>query len=180
MWHSDRPLTQQRLSNTLASLLIPLPEASFIPFVSAFWKTIYTNYSTIDSLRLDKFLYLIRRYVNTAFVYLQAKLWPAELLRSYLDVVRSVLCEEQGKVSDGLRYHIIDTWLEELDEVDRDGSAPVECIMSVIQDVAKTGRTKVLRQHAKVILKDERLKDWKSSRPGIRNPDRPDDEEESE
>lgn len=171
MWHSDRPLTQQRLSDTLASLLSPLPEASFIPFMAAFWKTIHTNYSTIDSLRLDKFLYLIRRYVNTAFTYLQTRLWPAELLQSYVDVIRGVLCEEQGKVSDGLRYHILDTWLEELDDVDRDGSAPVDDIMGVIQDVATTGRTKVLRQHAKGVLKDERLKDWQSSRPGVQDLD---------
>ena len=180
MWHSDRPLTQQRLSNALASLLTPLPKSSFIPFISAFWKTIYTNYSTIDSLRLDKFLYLIRRYVNTAFVYLQTRQWPEELLKSYLDVIHGVLCEEQGKVSDGLRYHVLDTWLEELDETDRDGSAPVESIMDIIQDIAKTGRTKVLRQHAKVMLKDERLKDWKSSRSGAQDSNQSKGNEESE
>ena len=114
--------------------------------------TVTTNYSSIDSLRLDKFLYLIRCHGNAGFLYLRGKKWEATLLEGYLKVVRNVLCERVGQVSDGLRYHLLDIWVEELEVVDGEGTAPMEEILGVVRDVAAEGRTKVLRKYAKEVL----------------------------
>lgn len=115
---------------------------------------------------MDKFLLLVRRYVAAGWGYLQGKEWDAELVEEYLDVLEGIVNEKVGKVSDGLRYHVLDCWVEELDKVDRDGVAPVQVLMRPVREVAEKGRTKVLRQHAKEVLKDGRLEDWKESRGG--------------
>ena len=120
--------------------------------MAAFWTTVTTNYSSIDSLRLDKFLYLIRCYVNAGFLYLRGKKWESALLEGHLELVRNVLCERVGRVSDGLRYHLLDIWVEELENVDGEGTAPEEKILGVVKDVAAEGRTKVLREYAKKVL----------------------------
>ncbi|EEQ85151.2 ribosomal RNA processing protein [Blastomyces dermatitidis ER-3] len=67
-YHSDRPLTQQSLSRSLSYALVPsLPEQTLQPFLRAFWITMSRDFHSLDRLRLDKYLYLIRCYVGVAF-----------------------------------------------------------------------------------------------------------------
>jgi ribosomal RNA-processing protein 1 len=160
MWHSDRPLTQQRLALSFAGLVSTLRESLFLPFLAAFWTTITTNYADIDSLRLNKFLFLIRAYINAAFAYLNVRAWLDELTSGYLEIIGNILLEAQGKVSDGLRYHILDVWVDELEKVDERRTAPISTVMDLIVQVKAKGRTKVLRQHAGEALDDDRLTDW--------------------
>ena len=160
MWHSDRPQTQQRLAISLAELVGSLRGPLFIPFVSAFWTTLTSNFHLIDSFRLDKFLLLVRNYVNAAFAYLGRLSWPADTTSDYLQIVEGILTEAQGKVGDGLRYHILDVWVDELDKVDEERKAPLKNILSVIVNTKIGGRTKVLRSRADDVLADKRLDDW--------------------
>ena len=160
MWHSDRPRTQQRLARALAELVAPVPAPLFAPFLHAFWATMAAQYPLTDGLRLDKFLYLMRCYANAAFAYLDAVGWPEGLLAEYLSIIEDIWLEEQGRVSDGLRYHVLELWVDELEKVDEEGKFPLEDIMAPIERLAKEGRTKALRDRAKECLADERLKDW--------------------
>ncbi|PGH00133.1 ribosomal RNA-processing protein 1 [Blastomyces parvus] len=67
-YHSDRPLTQQSLARALSYTLVPsLPEQTLQPFLRAFWITMSRDFHSLDRLRLDKYLYLIRCYVGVAF-----------------------------------------------------------------------------------------------------------------
>ncbi|RAL10495.1 ribosomal RNA processing 1 family protein [Aspergillus homomorphus CBS 101889] len=67
-YHSDRPLTQQALARTLSYNLVPtLPKATTQKFLRAFWLTIGRDFHSIDRLRLDKYLFLIRCYVGVGF-----------------------------------------------------------------------------------------------------------------
>ena len=158
MWHSDRTQTQQRLAFSLSRLLLPLPASLFLPFLDAFWSTICTQYHLIDSLRIDKFLLLIRYYVNAAFTYLSCHDWDSILLKGYLKIVRGMLLEGQGKVPDGLRYHVLDVWIDELVRISNDkAEIPVEEVMEPVAKVKKIGRTKVLRERAREVEEDERL-----------------------
>ena len=152
MWHSDRPKTQQALAHALADLVRPLPRPLLVPFLSAFWTTMAHQYAMIDALRLDKFLMLMRFYVNAAFTYLSGLVWDEDLLAEYLQVVEELLMEEQGKVSDGLRYHVLDLWVDELRKVDEDGTSPLKSIMEPVQQLRVKGRTKTLRDRAKECL----------------------------
>ena len=162
MWHSDRPKTQQRLAVALSHLVLPLPVRLFVPFLQAFWTTMTGQYTLIDSLRLDKFLLLMRCYVNAAFTYLARAGWPDELLGSYLDdVIDARVLAGPGDVSDGLRYHVLDLWLDELEKVDGDNDqCPLEGIMEPIRRLTKEGRTKTVKDRAKECLADERLTNW--------------------
>jgi len=73
-YHSDRPLTQQALARALSYSLVPtLPREILHQFLRAFWITIGRDFHSLDRLRLDKYLFLIRCYVGVAFeVFLQS------------------------------------------------------------------------------------------------------------
>ncbi|KAA8652023.1 hypothetical protein EYZ11_009503 [Aspergillus tanneri] len=67
-YHSDRPLTQQALARNLSYSLVPtLPRSTLHRFLRAFWITIGRDFHSLDRLRLDKYLFLIRCYVGVAF-----------------------------------------------------------------------------------------------------------------
>ncbi|MCJ1419057.1 hypothetical protein MMC32_005408 [Xylographa parallela] len=166
MWHSDRPIPQQRLALALSHLLLPFSTTLFIPFLTAFWTTIAREWTSIDALRMDKFMRLVRYYVNAAFTYLSNHLWDVDLLKAYLDLVETIpLSPGNLKVGDGLRYHVLDVWVEELSQVDgkREGQCPVEEILRPVRKLEKDGRTKRVRERARECLADDRLKDWRST-----------------
>ncbi|MCJ1400718.1 hypothetical protein MMC11_003926 [Xylographa trunciseda] len=165
MWHSDRPIPQQRLALALSHLLLPLPTTLFMPFLTAFWTTISREWTSIDALRMDKFMRLVRGYVNAAFTYLSNHEWDSDLLDAYLFLVEAIpLSPGNLKVGDGLRYHVLDVWVEELSRVDgkREGQCPVEDVMRPVRRLEKDGRTKKVRERAGECLADDRLKDWRS------------------
>jgi len=155
MFHTDRPIPQQRLSTSLASLLLPLPTPLFIPHLHAFWTTIITYWSSIPSLRLDKYLYLIRQYISHSFLYLAQHNWDHSLVKNYLDLVEELpLSPGDGKVADGVRYHVLDVWVDGL--VGAEGWEG-RGLMRPVERLGREGRTKVVRERAREVLGDERL-----------------------
>ena len=59
-----------------------------------------------------------------------------------------------GKVPDGVRYHVLDVWVDGL--VETDGWEAVG-IMRPVERLRTEGRTKVVRERATAVLEDERL-----------------------
>ncbi|KAF6227816.1 hypothetical protein HO173_011918 [Letharia columbiana] len=185
IFHTDRPIPQQRLSKSLASLLLPLPTTLFLPFLHAFWKTIIHYWSQIPSLRLDKYLYLLRQYIAYSFKYLQQHAWNRELVTGYLDLLEGVykarsedgigaLSAGDGKVPDGVRYHVLDVWVDGLLETDEWEGVGV---MRPVERLRIEGRTKVVRERAREVLGDERSQGIEE-RTGNDGEDRRGDEEE--
>ena len=106
---------------------------------------------------------LVRRYINASFLYLSNHAWDAELVGGYLGLVEEIplsVGDESGKVPDGLKYHVLDCWVEELDKVDTARECPLEVLMGSVRRVEEEGATKVVRVRAKETLADERLEDW--------------------
>ncbi|KAF2084442.1 hypothetical protein K490DRAFT_59589 [Saccharata proteae CBS 121410] len=134
MWMSDKPRTQQQLARDLSSLVDLLHSTLTIPFLSAFWKTMAREWIGIDVLRMDKFLYLVRQMLNASFRQFGRRRWKnTEMMKEYLDVLREVpLSPTDPKVPNGLRYHVVDVYVDELDKVDegRDGLCPVEEVLA--------------------------------------------------
>jgi len=170
VFHTDRPLPQQRLCRSLTSLLQTLPEDTFLGFVRAFWITMAGQWSAIPGLRLDKYLLLCRCYVQGAFQCLATKGWEEGLVEGYLRVVEEVPLSTGmeavdgsmgAKVPDGLRYHVLDVWVDGL-EGQEEGmpEGMLERVLGPVQRLAREGKTKVLRQRAKEALRDERLQQW--------------------
>jgi ribosomal RNA-processing protein 1 len=183
MWHSDRSLPQQALALTLSHLLLPLPKTLFIPFLRAFWTTIAREWTSIDALRMDKFLRLVRYYINSSFTYLSQHSWDEDLVREYVGLVEEwPLSAGNEKVGDGLRYHVLDVWVDELDGVDdgREGKCAVEIIMGPVRKLEREGRVKKVRERAGECLGDERLRDWEGGEKGATAGKRDGDEMEDE
>ncbi|PWY89779.1 hypothetical protein BO70DRAFT_308146 [Aspergillus heteromorphus CBS 117.55] len=248
-YHSDRPLTQQTLARTLSYSLVPtLPRTTLHRFLRAFWITIGRDFHSLDRLRLDKYLFLIRCYVGVAlsiFIKPQpatstststaanggkrkrdesskkrnnnkknkkqtqqqeaeaeaeaedtapttetgSEKWAA--LESYITILEEgPLCplnfdpdqpplnEAENYVPmphgpDGLRYHVLDIWVDEVekvlefDETETEGGerkpkgeVPIELLLRPIEKLKAESPYKPVRTRAAETLEDERLFEW--------------------
>ncbi|KAL8704741.1 MAG: hypothetical protein Q9201_002125 [Fulgogasparrea decipioides] len=144
-----------------------------------------SNYASIPQLRLDKYLYLMRLYVRDSFQYLRYHDWEAKLVERWIEVMEdgekgrgedgkeevdrwlAPLSPGDGKVPDGVRYHVCDVWMDELVHVvGEDELEDLEkkdlgvMLMAPIRRLEREGRTKILRGRAREVLKDERIKGW--------------------
>ncbi|PLN83828.1 nucleolar protein,Nop52-domain-containing protein [Aspergillus taichungensis] len=250
-YHSDRPLTQQSLARALSYDLVPtLPRSTLLPFLRAFWITIGRDFHSLDRLRLDKYLFLIRCFVGVSFEVLlknpssssssspstnesdkkrkraddtsssnnkkrgngkkgkpssspasnnkteekedttptSQKDWST--LESYISIIsEGPLCprnfdpdqppadEANDYVPmphgpDGLRYHILDLWVDELEKVlefegedettrkPREGGPPAELLLRPLETLVRESPYKPVRVRAAEALADERLVQW--------------------
>ncbi|KAK3502392.1 nucleolar protein,Nop52-domain-containing protein [Neurospora crassa] len=67
MWMCDRAIPQQTLAQELADLIYILPRESVVPWLRGFWATMSREWTSIDVLRMEKFLLLVRRVVGASF-----------------------------------------------------------------------------------------------------------------
>lgn len=169
MWMSDKPLNQQRLARDLAALVDALQgRANVLGWLRAYWKTMAREWSGIDALRMDKFLYLVRCYVGKGFEYVRgpaSKEWADEgLLEEYLAILEEVpLNLGNGKIPNGIRYHVVDIYVDELDKVDAGRNVPLATVLKPLRTLGKDSLTKAVRKRVAESLSDERLKDWANS-----------------
>lgn len=122
-----------------------------------------SQWSAIPGLRLDKYLLLCRCYVQEAFTYLAQRGWEDALVERYLGVLEEGVMStgregKGGQVPDGLRYHVLDVWIDGIEgQVE---GMPEGRVMRPVDMLAREGKTKVLRERAKEVLADERLTEW--------------------
>ncbi|KAJ5832680.1 hypothetical protein N7474_000991 [Penicillium riverlandense] len=240
-YHSDRPLTQQALARALSYSLVPsLPHQTVHRFLRAFWITIGRDFHSLDRLRLDKYLFLIRCYVGVAFEAFvkrkteqtqedgkkrkredtkqkkggkrqkkqdETKATPSAEddetsegkwadLEAYISIIEEgPLCprnfdpdqpskpvtEEGGDPNfvpmphgpDGLRYHVVDIWVDELEKVlefEEDeteggtrnikGDVPMELLLQPLEKLRTESPYKPVRTRAAEALGDDRLVEW--------------------
>lgn len=180
----DKPALQQRLSRDLASLVSTLRDTVVMPFLRAFWLTIAREWSHIEALRLDKYLYLIRQYVNVSFQFLSRNDWKREVVEEWNKVIEEVPLEcKDMKIPNGLRYHVMDVYVDELEKVGgseweekEERKQILETLVQPIEKMAKEGKLKVLRAAAKECLADERLRAWRGQEDEVI--DKPEEEDE--
>ncbi|KAG9944613.1 hypothetical protein KCU85_g7797, partial [Aureobasidium melanogenum] len=162
MWSCDKPAPQRRLALDLSALVSLLStRQNFLGFMRAFWQTISREYTGIDSLRMDKFLFMIRSYVNAGFAYCAKNNWKdAETRKEYLDLLREIpLNPRDPKVPNGLKYHVIDVYVDELEKVG-DDKAPYEELMAPLVELGEKAVLKSVRKKVEEALDDERAKEW--------------------
>ncbi|KAK5168259.1 uncharacterized protein LTR77_006828 [Saxophila tyrrhenica] len=159
MWMSDKPLNQQRLARGLAALVDALQgRENVLGWLRAFWRTMAREWGGIDALRMDKFLYLGFEWVRGA----GGEEWKDEgVMEEYLEVLEEVpLNVGDGKIPNGLRYHVVDIYVDELDKVDVGRNAPLDTILTPLRTLGNESLTKAVRKRVQEALKDERLDDW--------------------
>ena len=170
MFMSDKPRTQQQLARDLASLVDVLAKPSsaksrvpnVLGFLDAFWRTMGREWSGIDSLRMDKFLYLIRCYVGKGFEVCLVR-EPYLLAEQYLKNLQqpgSPLSPRDVKVPNGLRLHVLDVWIDELEKVDGRKELALAQFVAPVQRLGADTLTKSVRARAKETLEDDRLRGW--------------------
>lgn len=116
------------------------------------------------TVRMDKFLYLVRVFLGATLAFFAKFSWKnEEELKSYISVLEETPFNPRDlKIPDGMRYHCLDVYVDELDKVDekRSGEMPLETLLQPIQKLGKTTLSKSVRERVKETLEDDRLKDW--------------------
>ncbi|XP_047419172.1 ribosomal RNA processing protein 1 homolog B isoform X1 [Sciurus carolinensis] len=118
MWVQDEPLLQEELANTISQLIhvVNSSEAQHL-FIQTFWQTINREWKGIDKLRLDKYYMLIRLVLRQSFEVLKRSGWEESQIKVFLDVLmKEILCPE-SRSPDGVKFHFIDIYLDELSKV---------------------------------------------------------------
>jgi ribosomal RNA-processing protein 1 len=142
----DKPALQQALSRDLASIVPALRKPVVLPFIRAFFITMSREWQHIEALRLDKYLYLIRRYLNASFEFLAKQKWKQSVLEEWNEILEETpLNPKDMRVPNGLRYHIMDIWVDELNKVagskwEKDpGSETMELLVTPIEEMQTEG-----------------------------------------
>lgn len=181
MWHSDRPRTQQMLARDLAELVQVVGKENAFAFLEAFWITIAREWGGIDALRwessrpyllalcanlspffrMDKFLYLIRLYLRASLQQVADDNYHESAIAEYNRLISSVpLSPVDPKVPDGLRYHVLDIYVDELDAVGvlaKRKSIPFNSLLEPVSNIIERTKNKTVRKRAKETLADERI-----------------------
>jgi len=168
MWMSDRPRTQQRLAIDLSDLVAACHSDNKLAFLRAFWVTMAREWTKIDVLRMDKFLLLVRRYLAATFSHLASTKWDEQQVAEHMLIIHETpLAPRDSKISNGLRYHVLDIYVDELDKSDdrEHGEIPLELLLGPLRKLKENSPVKVVRKRAADALEDVRLSDWQRLEP---------------
>jgi ribosomal RNA-processing protein 1 len=120
------------------------------------------EWTNIDVLRMEKFLLLVRRYIGAMFALMQSQEWEGKTVKELLAVLGEVPLEvEDARLPNGLRYHVIDVYVDELERVGalKDGGdgVPLEELLEPLKKLRKESPTKDVRRKCSEALEDKRL-----------------------
>lgn len=132
-WMSDKPIVQQQLAQDLADLCLiirpsKLPDDPLLAQVSTtqaaltfwkgFWKALELEWQGVDRHRLDKYLLLMRRFVEVSFKILKRVDWHPRSIDHWARILKeTVFNVSDPKVPLSITYHFSDTFLDELSRV---------------------------------------------------------------
>jgi ribosomal RNA-processing protein 1 len=124
-WMSDKVPVQQQLAESLSDLLLPPLsfERSLLLFETCL-HTLYREWTAIDQLRMDKFMTLARRFVQKAFMTLQAGGWETSQVEALTDCILESNVLAPNTHTRGFAFHLMDVFLPELERVCSSSSSP--------------------------------------------------------
>ena len=165
MWMTANPKPQQRLAEEYASLITDtIAVHNVLPFVDAFWLTLAREWGGIDSLRMNKFLRLSRLVLRASLTFLVRQSFKRNLLEEHNAILeRTPLNTQDSKISNGLRYHVLDIFADELEFVSVEADIALDAeivhvILQPIQRMSEVAVDRVARKRAAEALEDDRLK----------------------
>jgi ribosomal RNA-processing protein 1 len=188
MHDSKSPISVQNLTATLADLTVSTttpasPTAVALPLTEAFWTTMAREWTSIDAHRMDKYLLFVRfvmRRVLAGIVQDATNNEDTEeeegVRKRQIALLENFpLSPRERKVPDGLRYHVLDIYVDELEravalgqddgdeeeegegEISEETRTRVERLLVPVETVAREGLSKGVRVRAKEVLADERV-----------------------
>ncbi|CAJ2633673.1 uncharacterized protein LOC123921040 [Trifolium pratense] len=118
--HSDKPHLQSDLIDRITSHLSTLHHhqpSLALQYFSIFFITIRRELSGIDSLRLEKFYLLIRRFISNLFSLLNKNSWNLEFVESFMNCLGDATFCGKDKLlikANGVNYHVVSVFLDEI------------------------------------------------------------------
>jgi ribosomal RNA-processing protein 1 len=113
---------------------------------------------------MDKYFYLVRQVFYVSLRYLARNGYKdTQALEDLIaSMVNTPLNARDAKIPNGLRYHILDIYIDELEKVDDENEAdlPAEEFLAPIAVLSKECPTKSIRRQAKEVLADPRVRNW--------------------
>lgn len=161
---TDRPKPQQALSADLAQLLFALKTRCAGPWLRAFWHVLGAQWTSIEALRLDKFLLLVRRVFAAQLRFVVEG--GEEAKNVVLDVCREYVFDGEGGNGGrgvlplGLKLHVLDIWVDELERAGVLGEDKFEGFVKEMGDMVEKLRRngdRPVRERAVDSHDDERL-----------------------
>jgi ribosomal RNA-processing protein 1 len=121
-WHSDKTPVQQELAQRLSNLVSDLkPLNVAVTFWETFLDTMAREWSSIDRLRLDKFMSLVRMFMHSTLKRMSNENWHPEVVVPMWDPLGRTLQRvnegDKGHLITGLALHISHVFLDELEQV---------------------------------------------------------------
>ncbi|KAM8816362.1 ribosomal RNA processing protein 1 homolog B isoform 2-T2 [Rhynchonycteris naso] len=118
MWVQDRPLLQEELVNTISQLIHAVNnlEAQHL-FIQTFWQTMNREWKGTNRLHLDKYYMLIRLVLRESFEVLKRNGWEESQIKVFLDVLMKEVLHPESQSPNGVKFHFIDIYLDELSRV---------------------------------------------------------------
>uniref|UniRef100_A0A8C3YU09 Ribosomal RNA processing 1B n=1 Tax=Catagonus wagneri TaxID=51154 RepID=A0A8C3YU09_9CETA len=118
MWVQDEPLLQEELADTISRLIhvVNNSEAQHL-FLQTFWQTVNREWTGIDGRRLDKFCMLTRLVLRQSFEVLKRSGWQESQVQLFLDLLMKQVLHPEGRSPNGVKFHFIDIYLDELAKV---------------------------------------------------------------
>ncbi|CAM8897401.1 hypothetical protein QQ045_026451 [Rhodiola kirilowii] len=114
-WHADKFPAQSELIERLTSLLLALDLPVSIHYFNVFLLTMRREWAGIDSLRLEKFYLLIRRFVSKMFELMRRNGWDLELCKRLVCVLeQGTFLAEDKYLGNGVNYHVASLFVDEL------------------------------------------------------------------
>jgi ribosomal RNA-processing protein 1 len=135
MWHSDKPLVQEELADSLASFIHVLKNREVVLlFIKCFFAIMAREWHGIDRLRLDKFYMLMRRVLRQSFQHLADKEWEDSYVKSLTKVLAAgPLNPDLSKTCSGIQLHVLEVYLPELLAVAATSVIPGDCSCWLLQ-----------------------------------------------
>lgn len=136
VWMSDKPAIQNELVTNLANLIQTLPNHTYggqlysILYIKGCLDTLYREWLGLDRYRVDKYLLLIRRLINSSFTFI-GKIYkhhqsnPSKSNRnpnssshngsiSTVTILTILYTQYFFQPPNGIRLHLVDIYLEEI------------------------------------------------------------------
>ncbi|KAJ0182909.1 hypothetical protein K1T71_000885 [Dendrolimus kikuchii] len=141
VWMSDKPLVQEDLCESIASILDQFPPEQIkysMLMTKAGFKVLATEWYGIDHHRMDKFLMLVRRYLRGSLRCLLRCKWSLDSCTLYTkmlsakDGLFAVNTPHYARNATSMLMHIIDCFLEELAKVSN-GAIPEDSLVTLLR-----------------------------------------------
>ncbi|XP_037086051.1 ribosomal RNA processing protein 1 homolog A-like isoform X2 [Pollicipes pollicipes] len=150
MWMSDKPLVQEELAEELSQLVHLFPHGQdAVTFCSTFFTTMAREWHSIDAIRRDKFMMLVRRVLRQSLALAVSAGWSGPLTERLLAVyaVAFACPEDKARLPLGLQLHLVEICLEEVAKVAGGRLAPQQLapFLRPFVEVLKVSRDRVLR-----------------------------------